>query len=475
MLSRPIYFALLALCIFSVSVDAVPSPQNGRGRGRGGQNRNANNRAAVNRNGNNRNAGNRVGNNANTNNRNAANANNRNANNRNANNRNANNRNANNRNANNANNRNANNVNANNANANNGQAGNNGNPQTSRTLDPRVIAQGFANNGQDQPTAGQVASLTSTNNFINFCLTAPNLPITNGRQVQTGSCNPAPIGMIPAVQRMPSSKFTFPRNLATLRANSAFTISMAVRNLETGNFVNAQQNYFSAPQQLNNQGTIRGHSHVVIERITSLEQTTPTDPRVFEFFKGLNGRANNGVLTADVPRGLPVGTYRLASINSAANHQPVIVPIAQHGSLDDMVYFTVTNDGRPAANAAVNNAAANNANANNNNNAAANRNNNANANNRNAANRNAANRNAANRNAANRNTGNRNAAAANRNTANRNAANQNANRNTANRQAANRNTGNRQAANRQTAATANRNRNTAARPAANANRRPRAA
>ncbi|EEB87736.1 hypothetical protein MPER_14809, partial [Moniliophthora perniciosa FA553] len=44
---------------------------------------------------------------------------------------------------------------------------------------------GFANDGQDVPAAGQVASITSTNNFINFCLTAPNTLLTNGKQITT--------------------------------------------------------------------------------------------------------------------------------------------------------------------------------------------------------------------------------------------------------------------------------------------------
>ena len=84
---------------------------------------------------------------------------------------------------------------------------------------------------------------------------------------------------------MPSSKFTNPKNGGTVAANKAFTISMAIKNLQTGNFVNAQENYFSAPQQLNNQGVILGHSHVVVEQLTSLTQTTPTDPKKFAFFK----------------------------------------------------------------------------------------------------------------------------------------------------------------------------------------------
>lgn len=232
----------------------------------------------------------------------------------------------------------------NNNDKNNNQGGNNGDPQKSLTLDPKVIAKGFANDGQDVPTAGQVASLTSTNNFINFCLTV-DLPITNGKQITSGSCNPAPIGAIPSTSNMPSAKFQNPKNGDTIPANKAFTIEMAIKNLETGNFVNAQQNYFAAPQQLNKQGEIIGHSHVVVEKLDSLDQTTPTDPRKFAFFKGLNAAAKGGVLTADVTNGLPPAAYRLCSINTSANHQPAIVPVAQHGSLDDCIYFTATNGG----------------------------------------------------------------------------------------------------------------------------------
>ena len=83
----------------------------------------------------------------------------------------------------------------------------------------------------------------------------------------------------------PSSKFTNPKNGGTVAANKAFTISMPIGNHKTGNFVNAQQNYFAAPQQLNNQAVIHGHSHVVVEPLTSLTQTTPTDPKTFTFFK----------------------------------------------------------------------------------------------------------------------------------------------------------------------------------------------
>lgn len=216
--------------------------------------------------------------------------------------------------------------------------------QSSLTLDPSVIAKGFEDDGQDVPAAGQVPSLTSSNNFINFCATVPQLPITNGQQIVTGSCNPAPMGVIAAQTNMPSSKFTNPVNGQVLPSNTAFTISMAISHLQTGFFVNAEENYFAAPQVVNSAGDVQGHSHVVVETIGSLTQTTTTNPTVFAFFKGLNSAAVGGILTASVDKGLPAGTYRLSSINTAANHQPVLVAVAQHGSLDDQVYFTVADD-----------------------------------------------------------------------------------------------------------------------------------
>jgi hypothetical protein len=42
------------------------------------------------------------------------------------------------------------------------------------------------------------------------------------------------------------------------------------------NFVNAQENYYAAPAQVQG-GTLVGHSHCVIEAISSLQSTTPAD------------------------------------------------------------------------------------------------------------------------------------------------------------------------------------------------------
>lgn len=79
---------------------------------------------------------------------------------------------------------------------------------------------------------------------------------------------------------------------------------------------------------------------MVIQELDSLATTQVPDPKKFAFFKGVNGAAVNGVVTADVTNGVPAGAYRLCSINTAMNHQPAIVPVAQHGALDDCIYVS---------------------------------------------------------------------------------------------------------------------------------------
>jgi hypothetical protein len=194
------------------------------------------------------------------------------------------------------------------------------NAQESLTLDPGVISPGLAQDGQgNNPDPGQVRSLTSTNNFINFCLDQ-NAPLTDGQQKVEGSCNPTPMGRIISLDVSPSAKFIFPKNTdSSLKANQAFTIQLKVRNMQLGNFVNAQSNYYAAPQQVDGQGKVIGHSHVVIEFMPSPDITEPLDPLDFEFFKGINGAADgNGVVTVAVDKGVKEGFHRLCTIHAFA-------------------------------------------------------------------------------------------------------------------------------------------------------------
>jgi hypothetical protein len=203
-----------------------------------------------------------------------------------------------------------------------------------------VIATGFANDGQADAPAGQTASDTSSNNFINFCLSAPALPLTNGQQLKTGSCNPAPMGVIAGFANMPSVKFVSPANFDTgLQPNTPFAVTLALAHLHAGAFTNAETNFLAAPQTVDAAGDVVGHTHIVIEALEALDQTTPTDPTRFAFFKGVDTpAAADGTVTIQVAAGLPAGVYRMSTINTAANHQPVLVAVAQHGWLDDQIY-----------------------------------------------------------------------------------------------------------------------------------------
>lgn len=57
---------------------------------------------------------------------------------------------------------------------------------------------------------------------------------------------------------MPSAKFVYPKNTDTIPANQTFTIKMVMNNFSPGSFVNAKENYFAAPQTVDQNGNIVG-------------------------------------------------------------------------------------------------------------------------------------------------------------------------------------------------------------------------
>jgi len=135
---------------------------------------------------------------------------------------------------------------------------------------------------------------------------------------------------------MPSTKFTQPRNGDVFTEETPLVVTIASKNFKTGVFANATSNFLAAPQQLDpTDGTILGHYHIVIEALTSFGQTSLTDPTRFTFSKEL---PEDLVSTTPITLGLPPGFYRITATAHAANHQPVIVPVVQHGLLNDVVY-----------------------------------------------------------------------------------------------------------------------------------------
>jgi hypothetical protein len=169
------------------------------------------------------------------------------------------------------------------------------------------------------------------------------------------------MGKIPSTQNMISGIITSPKPGENIAANKDFTVSVQTKGLTAGSFTNAAATYYSAPQDLAGNGQIIGHTHLTVQDLgNSLAPTTAPDPAAFVFFKGVNDAGNgNGLLSATVTGGLPAGNYRVCSMTSASNHQPVLMPVAQRGAQDDCQKFTVG-----AASGNNNAATGNNANAN---------------------------------------------------------------------------------------------------------------
>ena len=149
------------------------------------------------------------------------------------------------------------------------------------------------------------------------------------------------MGDIPDVDNMISSIIIHPKPSETIAANENFEIQVVVRGLRTGNFTNPLTTYYSAPQQLQN-GQVVGHTHVTIQQLDKLTDNAPPDPKEFVFFKGINDNGDGkGLLSTTVLGGLAPGVYRVCTLTSAANHQPVIMPVAQRGPQDDCQRFSV--------------------------------------------------------------------------------------------------------------------------------------
>ena len=151
------------------------------------------------------------------------------------------------------------------------------------------------------------------------------------------------MGKIPSTSNMISSIIVSPKPAENIAANQDFTVSVQTSGLSAGSFTNAAATYYAAPQDLASNGQIIGHTHITVQDMgKSLQPTTALDPTAFVFFKGVNDAGNGkGLLSATVTGGLPAGNYRVCTMSSSSNHQPVLMPVAQRGAQDDCQKFTV--------------------------------------------------------------------------------------------------------------------------------------
>jgi len=223
-------------------------------------------------------------------------------------------------------------------------------------LNPAAVQKGATNDGN--PTGEQSPSLTSNNNFINFCVSSfgkvGGAVIMNGvQQPDKPGCNGVVMGMVPDKNHMPACKFTSPKNLDTVKADVTLEITLTVRNIVLGIFTNPKTTYLQGPVQLDpDSKNVLGHTHIVVQPIESLDSTNIPDPSLFIFFKGVDNAAKNDQVSVKIDRGLPEGFYRISTITTAANHQPISSPIAQRSIYDDIIYITAKKDGAAAGGSA---------------------------------------------------------------------------------------------------------------------------
>ncbi|KAL2123766.1 hypothetical protein VTJ04DRAFT_131 [Mycothermus thermophilus] len=210
-------------------------------------------------------------------------------------------------------------------------------------LDPAALQTASYYHGLEEGAPGIRPGLskseTDRSNFINFCV---GHTLTNGQQNRAGSCNGIPMGRIPSVNNMISSIITYPQPGDIVPPHKTFNVTVQTRHLRAGYLVNPSVSYYTAPQDLDENGDIIGHSHISVQEIGSLRTLQPPDPTRFAYFKGIDEPVDeNGALHAEVTGGLPPGVYRVCTMIAARNHQPVIMPVAQRGAQDDCTKFVV--------------------------------------------------------------------------------------------------------------------------------------
>jgi hypothetical protein len=170
-----------------------------------------------------------------------------------------------------------------------------------------------------------------------FCKKS-DLAAGDGTQIPEGYCVSLEIGEVPSVDNMVSSIIISPKYNKVIKRNTPFMVKMKVINLETGFFSDPLVDYYQIPQTLKH-GKIQGHSHITIQK---LDRGEVPDPKIIAFFKGLNEKDENGVLSVNVDKGVPEkGIYRICTINSSNSHQSVIMPVAARGAQDDCIRIRV--------------------------------------------------------------------------------------------------------------------------------------
>ncbi len=162
------------------------------------------------------------------------------------------------------------------------------------------------------------------------------------------------MGKIPAKTNMISSVIISPDSTTVLQEGQDFNITVQCERSRCWLFHQRRRYLLRRPAGSQRPGRCHWpHSRHRPGPGQLLNPSTPPDPTQFAFFKGINDAGNGkGLLSASVAGGLPAGNFRVCTLTSASNHQPVIMPVAQRGAQDDCQRFVVQGAAGGAANEA---------------------------------------------------------------------------------------------------------------------------
>lgn len=167
--------------------------------------------------------------------------------------------------------------------------------------------------------------------------------IANGTQSRNVTCSLTVFGVIPDFDHMVSTVIFEPQNGAILELGVNFTVSILSTNIEFGFFDDPNTEYYKAPQVLNESGNVKGHTHITIQKVE--DPFLPPDVQRPVFFKGLNDRSLNGVLSTEIDGGLFIadgaGEYRICTITASSSHAALLMPVARRGSQDDCIRVNI--------------------------------------------------------------------------------------------------------------------------------------
>ena len=161
-----------------------------------------------------------------------------------------------------------------------------------------------------------------------FCAQS-GFPSQSGQQSLDKQCSSLEVGLLPDVSKMVSTLITQPTSGQTVQRSTGFDLRYSTRNLNSGFIANLDNQYLMIPQQLGQNGVIKGFTQVAFESLSNNGNTLNLFAVVGT--KSRNNNGNTDYLVKVPANVLPLGLTRICTIAASSSGQDVIMPVAQRG------------------------------------------------------------------------------------------------------------------------------------------------